>query len=231
MIQVELPDNPQTVELLQAMKQVMQWMRSMEKPARRRFLSALAECSDELQEVVFRMVNVVADSQSTPSERKRALMTIADVLSLNPDNEGDYGMDLVASEADAAGKYTQLATEVEKMNSQEGAFAARLSELMTSKRLTQQELSDRISCSQPAISQMLNRKCRPQKRTILKLADALGVQPRELWPDLEAADMLDAVASFQQDDYVMTEAEAEALRDTSKRNRPTIPVRSLPSRD
>jgi len=39
------------------------------------------------------------------------------------------------------------------------------------------------------------------------------------------AEMLDAVASFQQDEYVMTEEEAEALRDTSKRNSPKIPIR------
>ena len=71
---------------------------------------------------------------------------------------------------------------------------------------------------------------RPQKTTILKLAEALNVPPQELWPDLEVADMLDAVAGFQQDDYVLTEAEVEALRDASRRNSPKIPVRSLPAR-
>ena len=71
--------------------------------------------------------------------------------------------------------------------------------------------------------------CR-QKKTILKLAEALNIQPQELWPDLEVADMLDAVASFQQDDYVMTEAEAESLRNSNRRNAPKIPVRSLPAR-
>ena len=116
------------------------------------------------------------------------------------------------------------------MDCQEAAFADRLRELMTVKCVTQQELSNRVGCSQPAISQMLNRKCRPQKKTILKLAEALQVQPQELWPDLEVADMLDAVADFQQDDHVMTEAEAKALRDTANRNIPKIPVRSLPAR-
>ena len=100
----------------------------------------------------------------------------------------------------------------------QAAFADRLRELMTTKCVTQQELSNRIGCSQPAISQMLNRKCRPQKNTIFKLAEALQVQPRELWPDLEVADMLDAVAGFQKEDRVMTEAEAKALRDTKSRN-------------
>jgi transcriptional regulator with XRE-family HTH domain len=101
---------------------------------------------------------------------------------------------------------------------------------MTEKCVTQQELAQRIGCSQPAVSQMLNRSCRPQKKTILKLAEALNVRPQELWPDLEVADMLDAVASFQQEEYAMTEAEAEALRETSRRNSAKIPVRSLPAR-
>lgn len=231
MTQVDLQDNPQTVELLQAMKRMMQWMQSMETRTRQRFLASLAECSDDLQEVVFRMVSVLENPQSAPFERKRALMTIADSLFLNPDHEGDYGMDLVASEAQAAMEHPQLAAEVKKMNSQEAAFATQLSEIMKSKKVTQKDLADRIGCSQPAISQMLNRKCRPQKRTILKLADALGVRPQDLWTDLEVAEMLDAVASFDQDDYVMTEAEAESLRDRSKRNAPKIPVRSLPSRN
>ena len=96
--------------------------------------------------------------------------------------------------------------------------------------MTQHELAERVGCSQPAISQMLNRKSQPQKKTILKLAEALQVQPQELWPDLEVAEMLDAVASFQQEDHVMTEVEAKALRDASERNAPKIPVRSLPRR-
>ena len=67
-------------------------------------------------------------------------------------------------------------------------------------------------------------------RTILKLADALQVPPRELWPDIEVAEMLDATAAFAEDGRIMTEAEAEALRAASKRNAPKIPAQSLPIR-
>jgi hypothetical protein len=77
---------------------------------------------------------------------------------------------------------------------------------------------------------MLNRRCRPQKETIRRLAEALQVQPQELWPDLHVVDMLDAVADFQENDRVMTEAEAKALRETASRNSAKIPVRSLPTR-
>ena len=46
----------------------------------------------------------------------------------------------------------------------------------------------------------------------------------------EGPDSRDAVREFQQDGYVMTDAEARALSDTSQRNRPSIPVKSLPVR-
>jgi transcriptional regulator with XRE-family HTH domain len=176
------------------------------------------------------MLVVLKDAQSSPNERQRALMTMADALALNPAEDGEYGLDLEKSEAEAAARYPSLAREVEKMNSQEETFAGRLRQLMDAKQISQTILAERVGCSQPAISQMLNRNCRPQKKTILKLADALEVQPQDLWPDIEVVEMLDAAARFQQPDYVMTDAEASALADPTKRNRPKIPVKSLPSR-
>ena len=49
--------------------------------------AALAECSDEVQGVVFRMVSVVENPRTKPEERQRALATIADALALSPDND------------------------------------------------------------------------------------------------------------------------------------------------
>ncbi len=121
-------------------------------------------------------------------------------------------------------------TAAMRADSQEAAFADRLRELMAIKCITQEELSRRAGCTQPAVSQMLGRKCRPQKKTILKLADALGVPPRDLWPDIEVAETLDAVADFAEDGRNMSEAEGEALRSTSTRNAPKIAVRPLPTR-
>ena len=126
--------------------------------------------------------------------------------------------------------HLSLADDVQRMDTEEETFADRVRELMETKRISQQELAARAGCSQPAISQMLNRTCRPQKKTILKLAEALNVQARDLWPDIEVAEMLDAVASFQQDNYVMTEAEARALGNTSQPNRPKIQAKALPTR-
>ena len=228
MAEALLLEDPKTLPRLDSIACVFEWIRSMPVAERKRFVGALIECNDGVQGVVVSLLNVVKDPRATPAERKRALITIADALFPNPDEQdGEYGQDLVASEAYASTKIAPLARQVEKMNVQEEAFASRLRELMDAKRISQRELAERIGCSQPAISQMLRRMCRPQKKTILRLAEAFGVEPRELWPDIDVADMLDAVAGFQQDDYVMSAAEAAAFADTSNKNRPKIRAKSL----
>ena len=226
-----LHDDPQTVARLDSIASLFEWMQTLPAGERKRFLSRLAECSDGVQQVVIKLLGVLKSPNTTLAERKRALSTIADALFINPDEtDGGYGQDLAVSEPYASARVPRLAREVEKMNTQEAIFAQRLRELMEARRISQQELADRTQCSQPAISQMLNRACRPQKKTILKLAEALNVHARELWPDIEVAEALDAVASFQQPDYVMTPAEAQALAYTSKRNAPKLQAKTLPTR-
>lgn len=193
------------------------------------FISALQECSEQLRTDAERLMTIVDDPNSLPGENGRAWNTLLDQFHLLPDDEGRYGMDLARSEAGAAGRYPLLASEVERMDSQETLFADRLRQIMKDKNITQYELAERIECSQPAISQMLNRKCRPQRKTLDKIALALSVDVRELWPDLEVVEYLDAVAEFGRDDYIMTESEADALRDT-KQARSTIKGNPLPSR-
>ena len=224
-------DDPLMVARYDSVGCIFEWMHSMPSLDRKRFLGTFTECSDEVQRVVVSLLKVVKDTRTTPAERKRALMTIADALSLNPcEEDGEYGQDLAASEPYAARRNAPLAREVAKMDAQEDGFARRLRELMDAKRISQQELADRVGCSQPAVSQMLARMCRPQKKTVLRLAEALDVPPRDLWPDIDVAEMLDAAAAFQQDDHVMTAAEAAAFADTSKKNRPKLRPKSLPTR-
>ncbi len=205
MTETSLLDDPRTVTRLDSVACLLEWARSMPVAERKRFLGALVECSDEVQQIVVSSLQVVKDPRTTLAVRKRALTTIADALLLNP-------------------------METDAPTAQQETFARRLRELMDAKQVSQCELAERVSCSQPAISQMLRRMCRPQKKTILKLAEALGVQPCDLWPDIDVADLLDAVAEFQQDGRKMTEAEAAAFADTSKKNRPTVRAKLLPPR-
>lgn len=68
------------------------------------------------------------------------------------------------------------------MDREEVTFAERLRGVMEEKGVTQQTLADRVGVGQPAIAMMLARQCRPQQRTVVKLAQALGVDRSELWP-------------------------------------------------
>lgn len=192
------------------------------------FIRAITECSDQLRADAEKLMAIVDAPDSQPGERGRAWNTLLDQFHLLPDDEGRYGMDLAKSEAAAAERFPVLAKEVAVMDSQEAQFAERLRQLLKDRCVTQKDLAERIGCSQPAISQMLNRKCRPQRKTLEKMATALNVDANDLWPDLGVVDYLDAVAEFGRDDYVMTEAEAAALRDTD-RPKPTSTGKTLPS--
>lgn len=209
---IQLSDDPQTIRRLDSVACLIQWMRSLPVSTRMKLLGAIAQSSDATQQTVLRMLDVVKDPATSPDERHQALRTIDDALFPNS----------ATSTSDSPAD-SPIAT-------QEAIFATRLREVMQAKRISQQELAERIGVSQPAISQMLNRSCRPQKKTILKLAEALSVPASDLWPDIEVAEMLDAVASFERDDYVMTQAEAEALSDPPRKNRPQIPAKQLPTR-
>lgn len=188
------------------MTRVSTWVGRMSETERSVFGTALTQFHEELHTLLVRMLTVIEDPESSSAERKRALSAVTNALFVKP--------------VDAT----------EEKDAQQDVFATRLRTLLQARGLSQQDLADRIDCSQPAVSQMLNRQCRPQKKTILRLAEALNVDPRELWPDLDVSDLLDAVASFQESDHIMTDAEAAALRDKSRKNRPTIPLRTLPKR-
>jgi DNA-binding XRE family transcriptional regulator len=69
-----------------------------------------------------------------------------------------------------------------EMEEREAAFAATLARLMAERQLTQAQLAERVGVGQSAISMLLKRRCRPQRRTVGKLAEALGVPVEELWP-------------------------------------------------
>ncbi len=200
---------------------------SLRGPQQQAFVSALQECGEQLRTDAERLMTIVDDPNSLPGERGRAWNTLLDQFHLLPDDEGRYGMDLARSEAGAAQRFPSLASEVKQMDSQEALFADRLRQIMKDKNITQQQLAERIECSQPAISQMLNRKCRPQRKTLDKIASALSVDVLELWPDLEIVNCMDEIAATESDGYLMSESEASGLRDDSQ---PRSSIRGKPLR-
>lgn len=185
------------------------------------------------------MAQVSADEPSRPELIDSVRRVLGWMLALPPAARHRFASALAECEDTERGTAARLlegAAATESLappvvaGSQAADFSERLRARMDAKCITQQELAERVGVSQPAISQLLNRHLRPRRATILKLAEALGTDPRELWPDLETAESADAVADFQEDGRVMSDAEAAALGPQAPRNPPTIPVRSLPVR-
>ena len=69
------------------------------------------------------------------------------------------------------------------MDRDEAVFAERLADAMQKAGVTQVELAEKVGIGQPAVSMILNRSCRPQRKTVQRFAEALGLNPRDLWPD------------------------------------------------
>ena len=91
-------------------------------------------------------------------------------------------MDLQESEDEAVQKSPELAVIVKQMDAEEATFAQRLQDTMDEQGMTQSELATAVGLGQSAIANLLARNCRPQRRTVVKLAKALNIAPDELWP-------------------------------------------------
>ncbi len=182
----------------------------------------------KVRQTVWRMLAVIENPASTVHEKQRACSTIRDAFELH-DEPHCFGVNLAKSEVNAAASYASVDRVANELDSQEAAFAEKLREFMKLRAITQSELASRVGCTQPAISQMLKRACRPQRKTILALANALNVAPHELWPDLDVTDILDTVAAVQQE-QTMSEAEAEAFCRALGRPAAVVPANPLPKR-
>jgi lambda repressor-like predicted transcriptional regulator len=148
-----------------------------------KFLHAYLECSDEIQAGIRRMLQVLNDPNTDEDDRDMTLFTLADALFSDP-GEGKLGMELEELETQDAGYSEETRTTSEEMDREEETFAGRLRDAMNNKGITQEQLAVKIGVGQPAISNMLNRQCRPQRRTVARLGEALGVAPDDLWPGI-----------------------------------------------
>ncbi|MFO0916517.1 MAG: helix-turn-helix transcriptional regulator [Pirellulales bacterium] len=145
------------------------------------FLSAYKECSPEIQSIVDEMTGIVNDDNATKEEKEHAIDVVIEALFPS----------LIQDIKEAHRRFTEsgpiVDEAVQSLDRQEAGFASRLRELMDDRGMTQAELAAAIGVKQPAISMMLNRDCRPQQRTVMRLADALQVLPDELWPPNESS--------------------------------------------
>jgi lambda repressor-like predicted transcriptional regulator len=140
-----------------------------------RMLHAYNECSPEVQKIVKDMATIIADESSTDHERTLATDTIVEaMLPLLTSDVRDFIENKMRSPA-----AREAATELDL---EEEAFADRLKALMADRNMTQEQLAKLTGVSQPAISNILTRCCRPQRKTVGRFAEALGVSPDELWP-------------------------------------------------
>jgi transcriptional regulator with XRE-family HTH domain len=182
----------------------------------------------KLRQIVLSMLHIFESEEATLTERRRAASTIRDALQ-QTESGRSISVSLDQHELGAASRDRTVDYMTNEIDLQEARFAEKLKDLMKARAITQSQLAVRVGCSQPAISQMLKRQCRPQRNTILNLAAALDVDARELWPNLEVTDILDAVASAQQDSE-MTESESDAIRRSLDSAPSSSPARRLPSR-
>ena len=143
---------------------------------------ALEECSTELREEAFILFGNLASGELDASEQLRTVALLTEILFPNADDVGLPGLDLVEAERIAPSQNPEAEGILSEMNQEEETFAIRLQSIMSERGWTQAQLAEKVGLGQPAISMMLQRNCRPQKKTIQRFADALQVKPVELWP-------------------------------------------------
>jgi lambda repressor-like predicted transcriptional regulator len=143
---------------------------------------ALAECDEELRAEAIELFKQLASGELDEEQRFATVALLAEILFPNADSKGAPGLDLVEAKAIASSLDPEAKEILGRMDEEESFFADRLRELMEAKGLTQAALATKVGIGQPAISMMLNRACRPQRKTVLRFAEALGVPPEQLWP-------------------------------------------------
>jgi len=146
---------------------------------------ALAECDDELRAEAFELFKQLEQNNLDPEQQAATLTLLAEILFPNADPSGLLGLDLEEAERIAPSQNPEASDVLAAMDRDEATFANRVRELMADRGLTQAELADIVGIGQPAVSMMLSRPCRPQRKTVVRFAEALGVAPADLWPSFK----------------------------------------------
>lgn len=144
-----------------------------------RVFGAYQEASQIVKDIVATMSHVINDPTADREDLDAAIDTLIEALFPGSKDSG-YGADL---ESLHAADNVDAGPVLKTQQRQEEHFSATVRALMRKKRMAQRELAQAVGVTQPAISMLLSRKCRPQKVTIEKIAKALHVDPNEIWPD------------------------------------------------
>jgi lambda repressor-like predicted transcriptional regulator len=146
---------------------------------------ALLECDDELRAEAITLLKQLNSGDLDEKDCHATAALIAEILFPNADHLGIPGLDLEEAEGIAREHCPESIPVLDRMDDEESVFAERLRAVMTDKNIKQEQLAEKIGVGQPAIAMMLQRTCRPQKRTVVRMAEALGVTPEELWPNIK----------------------------------------------
>lgn len=144
-----------------------------------RFIHAYMECGDSVQAVIRDMAAIYNDPTADEDEKSMALATLMEAIS-PPSYGGRPGLDF--DSGDRRDPEFQAASAA--MDAEELRFADRLRSVMDEKGVSQSALAEAVGIGHSAVSNILARKSRPQRRTVEKFATALGVSPLDLWPDM-----------------------------------------------
>jgi lambda repressor-like predicted transcriptional regulator len=137
--------------------------------------SAYDQCDDNIKKVIDEMLEVFSSEDATGDEKESACITIVEALF------PALAVDML-EQCELVRKSEGTRLRAMEMAEEERIFADRVQSRMAALEMTQGTLAEKIGIGQPAVSNMLNRKCRPQKRTVQKIAAALEIDPEELWP-------------------------------------------------
>ena len=146
---------------------------------------ALTECDEELHAEAIDLFKQLESGELDADQRTATIALLAEILFPNTDEKGLPGLDLAEGEAIAPSQNLEAREVLSRMDEEEANFAKRLRQLMEAKGLTQAQLADAVGIGPPAVSMILNRSCRPQRKTVLRFAEALGVSPEHLWPGIQ----------------------------------------------
>jgi lambda repressor-like predicted transcriptional regulator len=137
------------------------------------------DCSAPMQGVVRDLVQLFNGATVEAEERQRILRALAVTLYQDADDRPSEHKE----PSPARPAVPEEGVWRRRLEQGEEVFVTNLKRLMSERQLTQADLAQRASLSQPAISMLLARKYRPQRRTVRLLAQVLGVSEGELWPE------------------------------------------------